>query len=55
MAEWDEIVIVMDNASRKKTNTIATNVKSTALINYESKNVEIVIICTQFHQQSYYY
>ena len=39
MTEWDEIVIVMDNVLTRKTNTIATNVKSTALINYDSKKV----------------
>ena len=37
--ECDEIVIVVDNVSTKKRNTIATNVKSTASINWHSKKV----------------
>ena len=36
MTECDEIVIVIDNASTKKTNTIATIVTSTASINCHS-------------------
>ena len=35
----DEIVIFMDNLSTKKTNTIATNVTSTASVNWHSKKV----------------
>ena len=36
MTECDEIVIVIDNASTKKTNTIATIVTGTASINCHS-------------------
>ena len=39
MTECDEIIIVMDNVSTKKTNTITTNVASTASINCHSKKV----------------
>ena len=37
MTGCDEIIIVMDNVSAKNTNTIATNVMSTAPINCYSK------------------
>ena len=37
MTGCDEIIIVMDNVSAKNTNTIATNVMSTAPINRYSK------------------
>ena len=46
--ECDEIVIVVDNVSTKKRNTIAKNVKSTASINWHSKK-EIAIFCIQFY------
>ena len=39
MAKCDEIVIVKNNLSTKKTNTIATNAMSTASINCHSKKV----------------
>ena len=39
MAEFDEIKIVMDNVSTKKTNTAAANVTSIASMNYHSKKV----------------
>ena len=39
VTECDEIIIVMDNVSTKKTNTIATNVTSTPSINCCSKKV----------------
>ena len=39
MIECDEIVIVMDIVLTRRTNTIARNVKSTALVNYDSKKV----------------
>ena len=39
VTECDEIIIVMDNVSTEKTNTIATNVTSTASINCHSKKV----------------
>ena len=39
VTECYEIIIVMDIVSTKNTNTIATNVRSTALINYHSKRV----------------
>ena len=37
MVENDEIIIAMDTIATKKTNTIATNVTSTASIDYYSK------------------
>ena len=40
MTESDEIVIVMDNLSTKKTN-IATSVTSSASVNWHSKKLEI--------------
>ena len=43
-----EIIIVMDNVSTNKTNTIATNVPSTPSINHHSKKNEIVLFCIQF-------
>ena len=39
LTKFDEIVIVMGNLSTKKTITIATNVTSTASINYHDKKV----------------
>ena len=39
VTKCDEVVIVMDFASTKKTNTIATNVTSTASINFQSKKL----------------
>ena len=39
MIECDEIITVMDIVSTKMTNTIATNVTSTASINFHSKKV----------------
>ena len=39
VTECNEIVIVMDIVSTKKTNTIEANVTSTASINYHSKKV----------------
>ena len=39
MIEYDEIITVMDIASTKMTNIIATHVKSTASINCQSKKV----------------
>ena len=39
MTKRDEIVIVMNNLSTKKTNTITTNVTNTASINCHSKKV----------------
>ena len=39
MTKCDEIVTVMDIVSTEKTNTIATNVTSTASINCHSKKV----------------
>ena len=44
VTECEEIIIVMNNVSRKKTNTIAANVTSTAWINCHSKNVRICYI-----------
>ena len=39
MTECDQIVFFMDIVSTKKKNTVATNVTSTASINYHSKKV----------------
>ena len=39
VTKCDEIVIVMNNLSTKKINTITRNVTSTALINWHSKRV----------------
>ena len=39
VTQCDEIIIVMDNVSTKMTNTVATNVTSTASINCHSKKV----------------
>ena len=44
VAECDEIIIVIDIASTKKTNAIATNVTSTASINCHSKKVRDCVI-----------
>ena len=52
VTECDEIVIVMDNLSTKKPNTIATkraNVTSTTKINCHSKKVRYCIFCIQFY------
>ena len=40
MIECDEIITVMDIASTKMTNTIATNVTRTASVNCHSKRVK---------------
>ena len=40
MTECDKIIIVRDNISIKKTNTIATNVTSNASIKCSGKNVK---------------
>ena len=39
MTECDNVIIVINNVSTKKTNTIATNITSTASINFYSKKV----------------
>ena len=39
VTEFDEIIIVMDNVSTKKINTIGTSVRSTASITCHSKKV----------------
>ena len=44
VTKWDKIVIVMKNLSTKKTNTITTNVTTTALINCPSKKVRYCYI-----------
>ena len=46
MIVCDEIIAVMDIVSTKNTNTIATNVTSTASINFRSKKVRD---CYIFH------
>ena len=50
VTECDEIIIVMDNVSTKKTNISATNILSTASINCHSKKVRD---CIQFYMQFY--
>ena len=49
MIECDETVSVMDIVSMKTTNTIATNVTSTASINCHSKKVRYKIDCCIVH------
>ena len=50
VTECDEIVIVVVNLPAKKTNTIATNVASTASINWHGKKLEVFdIFCIQFY------
>ena len=44
VTKWDKIVIVMKNLSTKKTNTITTNITTTALINCHSKKVRYCYI-----------
>ena len=44
VTKCDEIVIAINNLSTKKTNTITTNVTSTASINCHSKKVRLVVI-----------
>ena len=39
MNECDKIVIIMNNLLTKKTNTIGTNAKRTASINFQSEKV----------------
>ena len=39
VTECDNVIIVFNNVSTKKTNTIATNITSTASINFHSKKV----------------
>ena len=44
MTEYDEIIIVMDNVSTKKTNTIPAKKKNTVAINVTTLLQEIVIV-----------
>ena len=44
MIECDEIITVLDIVSTKMTNTIATNVTSTASINCHSKKLRVYYI-----------
>ena len=44
MSECDEIVIAMDIASTKKTNTITTNVTSSASINCHGKKLRVCYV-----------
>ena len=61
VTKCDEIVIVMDNLSTKMTNTIATNVTSTASINWRSKKHKKLlyfaysVISDQIIIDNYYY
>ena len=45
----DEIVIVVDNLSTKKTDTIATNVTSTASINCHNKKARDILLFIRDH------
>ena len=49
VTKCDEIVIVMNNLSTKKTNTIEKNFASAASINCHSKKVKITIFYIQFY------
>ena len=63
IAECDEIIIVVDTVSIKKTNTVATNIMRTASINCQSKklrnfaysfisyHVIIIIVCYYYAKQ----
>ena len=42
MTKCDEIIIVLDIVSTKKTTTVATNVPNTASINFPSKKVRLL-------------
>ena len=60
VTECDEIIIVWDNLSTKNTNTIATNVTSTASINWHNKKVRHCYISHDFisdhiNIDNYYY
>ena len=46
MTNCDKIVIVVNNLSTKKTNTIATNITSTASINYSKQVGDCYILHT---------
>ena len=48
MTKCDEIVIVMNNLSTKKTNTLTTNVTSTASINCHRKKIRDCYILHSF-------
>ena len=48
MTEYDEIIIVMDIASTKKTNTIVTKITGTASINGQIKKVRACYILLTF-------
>ena len=47
VVEYDEIIIAMDTIATKKTNTIATNVTSTASIDYYSKKYRDCYLLTK--------
>ena len=49
MTKCDEIVIVMNNSSPKKTNNITAKVTRAASINCHSKKPEIAIFYIQFY------
>ena len=53
MIEHDKIIVVINIVSTEKTNTIATNVRSTVSINFHSERIRDCIIyaiyCTQFY------
>ena len=49
MTKCNEIVIVMNNLSPKKTNNITTKVTTAASINCHSKKPEIAIFYIQFY------
>ena len=49
VTKCDEVVIVMNNSSPKKTNNITTKVTRAASINCHSKKPEIAIFYIQFY------
>ena len=49
MTECDEIIIVMDAITTKKTNVKATKFTSTTSVNCYSKKVRDVIFCIHFY------
>ena len=48
MTKCDEIIIVLDIVSTKKTTTVATNVPNTASINFPSKKVRLLHFAYSF-------
>ena len=49
VTECDEVIIVMNNISTKRTNTMTTNVRSTAPMNCQYKKVRDCLFYAQFY------